>query len=377
MSTNGIAPATHNDVRVMIVTGASSGIGRSLAKFAAAQGYAILAVGRDAGRLEQTAVAIREAGGRCETLRIDVTAAGAPQRIVDSAVRTFGRIDVVVNNAGAGTSGNLLTQSDAQIDAQIQLHVGAPLRISRAALPWIRKTHGGIVFVGSGVARVPVPGYGAYCLAKAAIRAAAIQLRRELRSEGLFVTYVDPGAVATGFSTAAGMEDNDSSLRAKPDRVARRILRGIQRRASRVNAVPLHTIAAVLGEWMPALADASLSRIVAKPATTLPESPSEPVKPAEPVAETSPVAPVATSDFERALEPVARRMERVKLSQTFVRDLLAPPATIELHDVAMRWAGMPNKNERAAMREVLDALTAAGYLESTGEETWTVLRAAE
>ena len=70
-------------------------------------------------------------------------------------------------------------------------------------------------------------------------------------------------------------------------------------------------------------------------------------------------------------------MERVKLSQTFLREMLAPDSTIELHDVAMRWAGMPNKNERAAMREVLDALAAAGYLEATGEETWIVLRAAE
>lgn len=53
-----------------------------------------------------------------------------------------------------------------------------------------------------------------------------------------------------------------------------------------------------------------------------------------------------------------------------------PGATIELNELAMRWAGMPNKNERAALREVLDALTTSGYLESTGEETWKVLRAA-
>ena len=256
MSTNGTAPATHNN-KVMIVTGASSGIGRSLAIAAAARGYAVLAVGRDAARLEQTAQTIRSAAGRCETLRTDVTAADAPQRIVDTALKAFGRIDVVVNNAGAGTSGMLLAQSDGEIDAQLQLHVNAPLRISRAALTAIRETHGGLVFIGSGVARVPVPGYGAYCLAKAAVRAAAIQLRRELRSEDVFVTYVDPGAVATGFSSAAGMEDNDSSLRADPNRVARRILTGIEHRASRVNAVPLHTIAAVVGEWLPALADAS------------------------------------------------------------------------------------------------------------------------
>ena len=70
-------------------------------------------------------------------------------------------------------------------------------------------------------------------------------------------------------------------------------------------------------------------------------------------------------------------MERVKLTPEFVRKTLVPDADIELNEVAMRWAGMPNKNERAAMREVLDALAAAGYLHPTGDETWKVLRAAD
>jgi len=69
-------------------------------------------------------------------------------------------------------------------------------------------------------------------------------------------------------------------------------------------------------------------------------------------------------------------MERVKLPASFVASVLVPDSELELNEVAMRWAGMPNKNERAAMREVLEALTAAGYLQPTGEETWTVVRAA-
>ena len=68
-------------------------------------------------------------------------------------------------------------------------------------------------------------------------------------------------------------------------------------------------------------------------------------------------------------------MERVKLSPDFLRAALIPDTTITLHDLAMRWAGMPNKNERAAMHEVLDALAAAGYLAPNGEETWLVVRA--
>lgn len=81
--------------------------------------------------------------------------------------------------------------------------------------------------------------------------------------------------------------------------------------------------------------------------------------------------------FGAALEPVARRMERVKLPQSFLRDALVPGATLRLTTLAMQWAGMPNKNERAVLQEALDALTAAGYLEVVGDGVWTVARAAD
>jgi hypothetical protein len=80
------------------------------------------------------------------------------------------------------------------------------------------------------------------------------------------------------------------------------------------------------------------------------------------------------SAFAAALEPVRRRMERIKLPESFLRELLVPATTISLNDAAMRWAGMPNKNERAALHEVLEALTHAGFLEADGVERWRVLR---
>ena len=83
------------------------------------------------------------------------------------------------------------------------------------------------------------------------------------------------------------------------------------------------------------------------------------------------------SEFEAALEPVARRMERVKLPASFLRELLVEGREIQLGETAMRWAGMPNKNERAALTEALDALTAAGFLERSGKETWRVVRSGD
>ncbi len=86
---------------------------------------------------------------------------------------------------------------------------------------------------------------------------------------------------------------------------------------------------------------------------------------------------MAETDFERALEPLARRMERVKLPPSFLSELLREGADIQLGEAAMRWAGMPNKNERAALSEALDALATAGFLQRIGKETWRVTRSAE
>jgi short-subunit dehydrogenase len=355
--------------RVMIVTGASSGIGRALALDGARDGYRVVAIARRAERLEELARSILSAGGTCATLAGDVVARDMPARIVDAALQVFGRIDVIVNNAGAGAYGALLEQSDAAIEAQWQLHVAAPLRIARAALAQLELRHGQLVFLGSGIARVPLPQYGAYALAKAAIRAAATQLRRELRSRGISVTYVDPGLVATEFHRTIGIARPNEPAAATPGRVARAILRGIARRRPVVSGVGWQTAATIVGESFGSLADRALvsaftPRLVRR----------EPLdKPQEAKGE----EPAQQTPFERALQPVARRMERVKLSPDFLREALVPGAALELNELAMRWAGMPNKNERAVMREALDALAAGGYLQALEEEKWSVVRAAD
>jgi len=362
----------------MIVTGASSGIGRELAIAAARKGYAVVLCARRADRLDAVVQAIRADGGTCTGVVADVRDLGTPQRLLEAA-HPYGRIDVIANVAGSGAPGPLLEQTDAAIALQWDLHVAAPLRIAKAALPALIATHGQLLFIGSGLARVPAPGFGAYAPAKAAIRAAAQQLRRELHDDGVGVMYVDPGAVDTEFSEAAGMERMASpGMLAKAGDVAQRILHGVMRRAARVNAVPWQTAGVILGEWFPGLADAAMKRIVDSPAqgVTLRSERSERLEGRQ----TSVIPSVAPQrvvegpppDLATALEPVARRMERVKLTQAFVESLLVPGATLALTEVAMRWAGMPNKNERAAMHEVLTALADAGYLEPTADETWLV-----
>lgn len=358
--------------KVLIVTGAGSGIGYETALFAAREGFGVLAVSRHEPALFQLAAIITAEGGACVALPIDVTAPDAPERIVNAARESFGRIDVLINNAGAATAGRLLEQTDAQIDAQWHLHVAAPLRITRAALPMLQASGGQVMFVGSGLARVPSPYYGAYCAAKAAVRAMTTQLRRELAGTGVAVTYVDPGSVRTNFSKTAGIPDFGPDWAVvEADRVARRIVHAARRRPITLNAVPMHTFGAMLGEWFPRMADKAMAQ------RTPPPSPPPPVDaPTEAPPQPAPEPRPSQTDFDRALEPVSRRLERVKLPPAFLAELLRPGADVQLTDAAMRWAGMPNKNERAAMAEALDALAAGGFLEKTGEESWRVVRSA-
>jgi hypothetical protein len=198
-------------------------------------------------------------------------------------------------------------------------------------------------------------------------------LRRELRRFDIAVTYIDPGAVQTEFMAVARITPQATeTLRADPERVAARILAATRSRPARVNAVPLHTFGAMLGEWFPFFADLVFAKREPPPAPASMPAQQSAKAPVEPAMQSE---AVPQSDFERALEPVARRMERVKLPQTFLAELLRPGNDVQLTDAAMRWAGMPNKNERAALAEALEALAASGFLERTGDETWRVVRA--
>lgn len=355
--------------KVLVITGAASGIGRATALEAAREGFSVLAVSREEPALHELAATIVQNGGACVAIGLDVTQASSPQRIAQTAREAFGRIDVLLHCAGAAIAGRLLEQSDEQIDGQWNLHVAAPLRITRSALPMLEETHGQVMFIGSGLARVPSPYYGAYCAAKAAVRAMATQLRRELHGTGVAVTYIDPGSVRTAFAKTAGIPEYDPEwVAVDAEHVARKILRAVRTRPMTLNAVPWHTTGIVLGEWFPHFVDRAVRKRPAPPSPPLAPPAASAPQPVQPEPE--------HSDFERALEPVSRRMERVKLPAAFLAELLRPGGDIHLTDAAMRWAGMPNKNERAALAEALEALTTGGYLEKTGEETWHVLRSA-
>jgi short-subunit dehydrogenase len=385
--------------RAIIVTGASSGIGRALAERAARAGYAVLAVGRREDRLAELARNAAGHGGEVAVLALDLREPGAAERIVAAAGARFGRIDVLVNNAGAVAVGAVSAQSDAALREQYETHVLVPLALVREALPLLRAGGGHVFFLGSGVARIPVTGLGGYPSAKAAVRSIARSVRNELRPQGVRVTYVDPGAVDTEFMTRAGMAPAPRSILVSPHEVARKIFNAIGSDRGVLNAVPWQTAFVAFAEHFPNLTDAILARSPeliggpagasapvleahAPPRLTLVGRESAPNAAAEPAApadgQPDAVEPAAAaSPFEAALAPHAKRMRKLNFGHDFVAGLLVPGTELELGDVAMRWAGMPNKNERAITLDVLDALADAHFLERDGAHRYRVLKPAD
>jgi short-subunit dehydrogenase len=389
---------------VIVITGASSGIGRALALRAARARYDVVAIGRNAAALEEVVQRVHQEDGRIVTGILDVTEPGSARAIVDLARRAFGRIDVLVNNAGQVAVGPLSEQTDDALRTQFATHAIAPVTLVREALPLLRESRGIVFMLGSGVARVPVGGLGAYAPSKAATRSAATILRRELKPDGIAVTYVDPGAVDTAFMSRAGMPGAPASILTTPEDVARKILLAVARRPRVLNAVPWQTAFVALAELLPNITDFVLERnsalvgtqspsprqpAIEQDSTPAPEAlVAEPLITELPAEEPRTVDDVAAADeaeaalhtpateptFDEAIEPVRRRMERVKLSERFVRELLQPGAVLDSAEVALRWAGMPNKNERAATNEVVDALVNAGFLAHDGDR-YRVLRA--
>lgn len=400
---------------VMVITGASSGIGRALALRAARAGYDVVAIGRNRDALAALENRVRAENARIVTAAIDVSDPAGARRIAELAREAFGAIDVLVNNAGQVAVGPLAEQSDDALRAQFGTHAIGPIALVREALPLLRASRGHVFMLGSGVARVPVGGLGAYAPSKAATRSATAILRRELKPDGIAVTYVDPGAVDTAFMTRAGMPGAPAAILATPETVARKILTAVATRPYELNAVPWQTAFVGLAEFFPRITDFILERNpalvgtqdVALPAVQPALEPAAPAPSATPAsppagdldayatsdegeaalitpgtssapgtpAETAHVAPSEPKEltFDEAIEPVRRRMERVKLNADFLRRLLHDGAVLDAGEVALSWAGMPNKNERAATVEVLDALAEAGFLEREGEK-YRVLR---
>jgi 3-oxoacyl-[acyl-carrier protein] reductase len=180
--------------RRAIVTGAASGIGKASAVLFAAEGARVLAVD-----LPGKGLAAPENGA---ALEVDIAAVDAPERIVDEAVRHFGGIDVLFNNAGVSGRAKVEEMTDEFWDWMNAVNVRAPFRIARAAIPELKKSSAGrIINTASVMAEVTDIGLAAYCASKAGVAGLTRTLALELGKFGITANYLLPGAIRTGMTS--------------------------------------------------------------------------------------------------------------------------------------------------------------------------------
>jgi len=200
-------------IRTWLITGCGSGFGRLLAERALARGDRVVATARRVAALAPLAQAHP---GTALCAAMDVTDPASVRAALAAAVERFGRIDVLVNNAGFGMQAAVEEASDAQVRAMFEVNMFGALDVIRAALPQLRAQGAGhIVNISSVGGRTSAPLIGLYSASKFAIEGLSMGLAMELAPFGIKVTAVEPGAFATGFAGAVqGPDRREPAYRA-------------------------------------------------------------------------------------------------------------------------------------------------------------------
>jgi NAD(P)-dependent dehydrogenase (short-subunit alcohol dehydrogenase family) len=192
-----------NSEQVVLITGASSGLGRVIAETLARKKFQVFASMRNIGTGNApVARELRELADRehlrLEAIELDVTVDVSVERAVERVLRQSGRIDVLVNNAGHGIIDLAETVTMAQAQRQMETNFFGIVRMNRAVLPAMKRHGSGLLLhVSSGAGRLAIPGMGMYCASKFAMEALAEVYRTELASQGIDSVVIEPGAYAT------------------------------------------------------------------------------------------------------------------------------------------------------------------------------------
>jgi short-subunit dehydrogenase len=243
--------------RVVLITGASSGIGYAAALAFAKRGDHVVATARRVERLAQLEQAISALPGHGEILCVpaDVTDPAALQSAVAQAVARWGRLDVIVANAGVGQRGSIVDADWADIETLLRTNIDGVLHTIRAGVPALRQAGGGhIVIISSVVANMIAPYTAAYSASKAFVSSIARSLRLELEADNIGVSDLWVGRTATEFSEKrlghSGRAAKAPMLPVMPpEYVAERIAQAVERRQKRVILRPFDWLV-VLGNLL-------------------------------------------------------------------------------------------------------------------------------
>jgi NADP-dependent 3-hydroxy acid dehydrogenase YdfG len=233
---------------VAIVTGASAGIGAATARELGRRGASVVLAARRVEELEAHAQAIRDAGGEAMTIPTDVADAAQVALLVERTVAALGRVDVLVNNAGANWSRQLAITSPDDVSGLVKVNLLGAMLMARAVLPrMLERRHGAIISVGSLAGRVAMEPL--YSASKYGLRGFSLALRRQLAGSGVSVSLVSPGNIDTAMTS-----DVQARLPG-PDLIATTIAELIVRPRREVVVPRVHYTLAWLEQAFPSVAD--------------------------------------------------------------------------------------------------------------------------
>ncbi len=197
-----------NESRAVLVTGASSGIGRATALLLAGRGDRIAAVARDGARLEALAREIRSKGGIAEAIPCDVTREEQVESAVTRCVEKLGGLDVLVPAAGIIASGTLESTSLADFDHMMAVNVRSVVHTIRCAIPHLARRPGCIVTISSTTGFRAFPNVFSYCVSKAAVEQATRCLALDLAPRAIRVNGICPGVIVSELHRRGGMDED-------------------------------------------------------------------------------------------------------------------------------------------------------------------------
>lgn len=207
--------------KVVVITGASSGLGEATARLLAAEGASVVLGARRAERLQALADELTANGGKALVAATDVTRRDQVEHLVDAAVQTYGRIDVLLNNAGLMPLAPLERLKVDEWEQMLDVNLKGTLYGIAAALPHMKQQKGGhIINVSSVYGHKVAPGAAVYCATKFGVRALSEGLRQEVKPYNVRTTVISPGAVATELLDHISEKDIAQNVRQHVNEIA-------------------------------------------------------------------------------------------------------------------------------------------------------------
>ncbi len=258
--------------KVVIITGATSGIGKACAEIFGKEGARLVITGRDAGRMEE----VKQMLGRMNTeflpLIMDAASEEDNRKMIEETVNKFGGIDILINNAGISMRALFEEIGIDTFKKVMDINFYGTVYATRYALPWILKSHGTLVGVSSINGHRGTPARTAYTASKYAMEGFFEALRTEVMKRNVHVMVVSPGFTGTNIRKAALDKDGhpqqdsprDEGKMMTPEAVARAILKGIRKKKRDIVLTPLGKTVVFLNKWFPGWMDKMTYREMAR-----------------------------------------------------------------------------------------------------------------